>query len=169
MRQLFQEQLPLSGPGVEHRHVEEMARIDRILRQHPDMSERVLQDLAADVSADTGRAGMRADQVLRVAIVKQIGGFSYEELSFRLPDSRTYRQFCGYGCLEPTPSRSTLQRNIKRIREETWHALNRILLGHAKQVGVENGRKVRVDATVALSRTFIRPVIPRSCGTRSGF
>jgi transposase, IS5 family len=151
MRQLFREQLPSSGPGVEHRHAEELARIDRILWEHPDMSELVLQDLAADVSANTGRAGMQADQVLRVAIVKQLGGFSYEELSFRLPDSRTYRRFCGYGCLEPTPSRSTLQRNIKRIREETWHALNRILLGHAKQVGVENGRKVRVDATVVES------------------
>jgi hypothetical protein len=84
MRPLSREQLPLSGPGVEHRHAEALARIDRILWEHPHMSERVLQDLAADVSANTGRAGMRADSVLRVAIVKVLGGVSNAELSFRL-------------------------------------------------------------------------------------
>ena len=151
MRQLVQEQLPLSGPGIEHRHAVELEAIDRILRHHPGMTRLVLQDLERGISANAGREGMTAEQVLRVAIIKQLNGFSYEELSFRLPDSRTYRSFCGFGCLEPTPSRSTLQRNIKRIREETWEALNRIVLGHAEQAGVEDGRKVRVDATVVES------------------
>lgn len=151
MRQLFQEQLPLSGPGIEHPHAVELEAIDRIVRHHPGMTELVLQDLEQGVSAEAGRRGMTAEQVLRVAIIKQLGGFSYDELSFRLPDSRTYRAFCGFGWLESTPARSTLQRNIKRIREETWEALNRIVLGHAKEEGVEDGRKVRVDATVVES------------------
>jgi IS5 family transposase len=151
MRQLVQEQLSLSAPGIEHRHVAELEAIDRILRSQPDMPRLVLQDLEHGVSAKTGREGMTADQVLRVAIIKQLGGFSYEELSFRLPDSGTYRRFCGFGCLEPTPSRSTLQRNLKQIREETWEALNRVVLGYAERAGVEDGQKVRVDATVVES------------------
>lgn len=151
MRQLFQEQLPLSGPGIEHPHAVELEGIDRILRHHPGMTQLVLQDLEQGIATEAGREGMTAEQVLRVAIVKQLNGFSYDELSFRLPDSRTYRTFCGFGCLEPTPARSTLQRNIKRITEDTWHALNQIVLGHAKQEGVEDGRKVRVDATVVES------------------
>ena len=151
MRQLFQEQLPLSGPGIEHPHAVELGAIDRILRNHPGMTQRVLQDLEAGLATGGGRSGMTADQVLRVAIIKQLNSFTYEELSFRLPDSRTYRTFCGFGCLEVTPARSTLQRNIKAIREETWEALNRIVLGHAEQEGVEDGRRVRVDATVTAS------------------
>lgn len=151
MRRLFQEQLSLSGPGIDHPHAVELGVIDRILRVHPGMTRRVLQDLGEGSSKAAGREGMTADQVLRVAIVKQVNGFTYDELSFRLPDSRTYRAFCGFGDLEPTPSRSTLQRNIKRIGEETWEALNRIVLSHAKQEGVEDGRRVRVDATVVES------------------
>jgi IS5 family transposase len=81
--------------------------------------------------------------------------WSYDELSFHLADSWTYRAFCGFGCFDPTPSRSTLQRTIKRITEETWHAIHRIVLGYAKQRGVEDGRKVRIDATVC--ETLIHP------------
>lgn len=45
MRQLFQEQPSLIVPMVEHRHAEELAVIDQILRDHPAIIEWVLQDL----------------------------------------------------------------------------------------------------------------------------
>jgi transposase, IS5 family len=148
MRQLFQEQLPLTGPVVQHSHAEELQRIDRILKDNSGITELVLQDLQGGSSVGGGREGMSAEQVLRTAIIKQINTFSYEELSFRLADSWTYGRFCGFGCLEPVPARSTLQRNVKAVTAATWEAINHILLGYARQEKIEDGRKVRIDGTV---------------------
>jgi hypothetical protein len=46
------------------------------------------------------------------------------------------------------PCDSTLQANITAITAETWEAVNRMLLGFAAQRKVEQGRTVRLDATV---------------------
>jgi len=151
MRQLLHEQLPLAGPTVEHSHAQELEVIDRILSKNAGVVEWVLQDLERGVRPGRGRSGMTANQVLRVAIVKQLNGFTYDELVFRLADSWTYRTFCGFGCLRPIPGASTLQRNIKRITAETWEAINRALMRYAAREGVEKGRTVRVDATVTPS------------------
>lgn len=148
MRQLSREQLPLTGPVVRHRHAQELEGVDRILRDNGDTAELVLQDLEAGVVVGEGREGMTAEQVLRAAVLKQINTFTYDELSFHLADSWTYRTFCGWGPLDKTPGKSTLQRNIKRITAQTWEAINGTLLGYAAECGVENGRKVRIDATV---------------------
>jgi IS5 family transposase len=135
MRQLSQEQFTLSGPVVNHRHAQELEEVDRILRAKPDIAELVLQDLERHVRADEGREGMTAEQVLRAALLKQVNAL-------------TYRAVCGLGVFDPAPSRSTLQRNIKTIREQTWAAINRKVVGYAAERGVEKGRKVRIDATV---------------------
>jgi len=151
MRQLLQEQPSLMGPIVRHQHAEELATVDRILRKHPAIVELVWQDLSRGVRVGEGRRGLAAEQVLRTALLKQMHTWSYDELSFHLADSWTYRAFCGFGVFDDAPGRSTLQRSIKRITEETWQAINRIVLGYAKQEGVERGRKVRIDATVTES------------------
>jgi len=150
MRQLFQEQLPLAGPLVDHPHARDLLGIDRILEDHPGMLALVLQDLQRGGRLPaTGREGMTADQVLRAAVLKQLQRWTYDELSFHLADSMSYRAFCGMGALlGKGPSRGTLQRNIKRIQEDTWESINRVLLGAATRHGVEKGRKVRTDGTV---------------------
>jgi IS5 family transposase len=149
MRQLFQEQLPLSGPPVNHRHAQELEGVDRILRENPGITALVLQDLEGRAAlSGWGREGMTADQVLRAAVLKQLNTWTYDELSFHLADSWTYRTFCGIGVMDQAPSRATLQRNIKGITEETWGRVNRILVAYAAGRGVEDGRKVRTDATV---------------------
>ncbi len=149
MRQLFQEQLPLPGPSVSHPHARELDGMDQILRDNPDITALVMQDLEGRVRVPGwGRQGMTAEQVLRAALVKQLNTWTYDELSFHLADSWTYRTFCGIGVLDEAPSRATLQRNIKGITEETWQAINRIVLGYAAEHNVEDGRKVRTDGTV---------------------
>jgi IS5 family transposase len=89
-----------------------------------------------------------ATRVLRLVLVKQMNGFSYEELAFHVADSVTYRSFSGYGALEPTPSRSTIAENIKKVRPTTLEKINRRLVRYAVVLGIEKGRRVRVDATV---------------------
>jgi IS5 family transposase len=148
MRRLFAAQYALNAPVHEHRHVQELVEIDRILRDNPGMTEAVWQGLGEGAKLEEGREGMRADQILRAAVVKQLNTATYDELSFWLLDSQSYRWFVGLEWGEAAPSRATLQRNIKSITEETWEEIHRILVGYARKEGVEDGRKVRVDGTV---------------------
>jgi transposase, IS5 family len=143
------DQFSLGQPWIAHPHAKELEAISTILDANPGMAEAVAADLVRGVkNPATGSRGMSGDQVLRVLIVKQMKGFSYEELHFHVMDSATYRSFCRFGVMEEVPGRSTLAENVKKVRAETLEQINRLLLGHAKAAGVEKGRKVRIDATV---------------------
>lgn len=143
------DQFSLNQPWIAHPHARELQVISRVLDAHPGMAEAVAEDLVRGVkNPETGSRGMSGDQVLRVLILKQMKGYSYEELHFHLMDSATYRTFCRFGVMEEVPGRSTLAENVKKVRAETLEQVNRLLLGHAKAAGVEKGRKVRIDATV---------------------
>lgn len=126
-----------------------------VLDAIPEAAELVHAELArrGDKSIDTskGREGMTAEQVLRAFLVKQMNGFSYEELAFHLADSNTYRSFCRFGIDEKPPTKSRLQKNIKRVGAETWAEINRKLVLYAAVNGVETGRKVRTDCMVVES------------------
>jgi IS5 family transposase len=84
-------------------------------------------------------------------VVKQANGFSYEELAFHLADSQSYRAFCLIGFADKPPKKSTLQRNLKQVRAETLERINRALVANAQQQGIEDGRRLRSDATVVES------------------
>jgi transposase, IS5 family len=123
---------------------EELERISKVL----EVSQRILDVVYADLvglrKTDTGRTGMTAEQVLRCAILKQYRELTYDELAFRLGDSKSFRAFARLSRGQ-TPSTSTLQENIKTLSEETWEALNRALVGIAREQGIEKGRTVRMD------------------------
>lgn len=143
------DQLSLAQPWIEHPHARELEAISRILEEEAGMAERVGQDLVRGVkNPQTGRAGMSGDQVLRVLLIKQMNGFSYEELHFHLLDSASYRTFCRFGALEGVPSRAAVAQNVKKVRAQTLEEINRVLLKRAASEGVERGRTVRIDSTV---------------------
>lgn len=149
MRKRLHHQLPLVQPFITHEHASELEVISDILDSDPGIVDLVYGDLLRDVKqSDTGRCGMSAEQVLRALIIKQMNGFSYEELAFHLADSYSYRTFCRVGIAERILPKSTLQRNIKRIRAETLETINRRLVRYARGAGIERGRKVRIDCTV---------------------
>jgi len=152
MRHKIQQQLtlPPDHPGpVEHQHARELAAISDLLDAHPEIVDLVFADFPKGrKNPRTGRPGLTADQVLRALVLKQMHGFSYEELAFHLADSMTFRTFCRLGQCQPAPKRSTLQVNVKRVRACTLEKINRLLLHHARAAGVERGRKVRIDCTV---------------------
>ncbi len=138
MRKRLHHQLPLVQPFIAHEHARELEVISNILDSDAGIVDLVHADLVRDVKqTDTGRCGMSAEGVLRALIIKQMKGFSYEELAFHLADSCSYRTFCRLGIAERTLPRSTLQRNIKRIRAETLETINRRLLRYARGAGID--------------------------------
>jgi IS5 family transposase len=155
MRRIVPDQLPLVSAPVVHVHAHELRKMSAVLDAMPEAAALVHVDLThrggKPIDTTKGREGMTAEQVLRAFVVKQMNGFSYEELAFHLADSRTYRSFCRLGIDQKPLTKSTLQKNIKRVRAETWDAINRKLVVYAASNGVENGRKVRTDCTVVES------------------
>ena len=156
MRETIHHQRPLMQAPVKHFHADELEAISQILDSNPEITDLVFNNiLRKNVSSKTGSPGMSANQVLRALLVKQMNGFSYDELAFHLADSITYRRFCNLGAMDGNPSKSALQQNISRVTHETLEKINRIILRAAREKDVEKGRKVRIDCTV--TETNIHP------------
>jgi IS5 family transposase len=152
MRKKNQKQLPLMIRKIDHPHAVELEGISQILDDNPIINEWVLQDLARDVMrTDTGAEGMSAEQVVRAAIVKQMEGYSYDDLAFHLLDSVCYRRFCRIGIVDKGFQKSALCTNIKAISPDTWKAINRIFVAYGQDKEIEKGRQVRIDCTVVSS------------------
>ena len=153
MRKKNQKQLPLMEPASGHTQEIELDIISSIIDNTPTISDYALQDInkGKTIIKDTGAEGMSADQILRSALVKQLFGFSYVQLAFHIYDSRALRRFCRIGFADKGFKKSALNANIKCLSERTWQLINRDLVVHAKEEGIEKGRKVRMDCTVVES------------------
>ena len=128
----------------------ELAAMSAWLDRHVEVLEGVANDLGMASVKATGRGGMTVESVLRCALLKQHRQLSYEELAFHLLDSASFQSFARLS-VNFTPKKSTLQATISAIRDTTWEAINRYLLGDAKQARVESGKMVRIDSTVTES------------------
>jgi len=151
MRQALQKQLNLTPAWLPLEHARELAAIDRILDQHPEIAKLICQDLRADrVVGNKGAEGLSAEQILRALLIKQHNSFSYRELAFHLADSNSYRTFCRLS-LGQRPSKTVLAACIKAIRPETLEKIHGVVLGIALKKKIEDGACVRVDTTVVES------------------
>jgi len=147
-RTVDQQQKLVPIPGA-HPHAEEYRQISAVLDDNPEINELVHADLiAGGVDPTKGRDGMTAEQVVRATVVKQTEDFSYEDLAFHIQDSACFQSFCRIGIDAAGTTKKTLQNNIKKVRRETWEAINHILLDNARRRGIETGRKIRTDCTV---------------------
>jgi IS5 family transposase len=147
MRQKRDPQRNLLQLTARNKVARELEAISLVLDNNLGILDLVFRDLVKYQRADTGRGGMTAEQVLRCAILKQYRELTYEELAFHLEDSTAFRSFARLD-MGQYPCGSTLQDNIKTIAAETWEAVNRVLLEYAGPQKVEQGRTVRLDATV---------------------
>ena len=121
--------------------------MSKALDANPEIAVLVHADLVRGLSADMGNEGLSGEQVLRAAILYHSHGWSFETLAFELRYHAAYRWFCALDH-DLFPSKSTLHRDIRRIAPETWEQIHRILIGHAQELGVEDGKQVRSDCTV---------------------
>lgn len=155
MRENLLDQLPLTPATIDHVRATELAVMGSVLDSLPQAVALVHGDLcwrgSRRVDPAKGREGMAAEQVLRVGVLKQHTGLSYDALAFALADSNTYRAFCRLGFGRKPPTRSALQKNVKRVKPETWEAVDRMVVRAAHGLGIENGKRIRTDCTVVES------------------
>lgn len=151
MRRKTIKQLPFNKPAVDHPFAQELKMMDSILKKNPAVYDLAYKDLIRIIKSNAGADGMSAEQAVKIAILKQMTGLSYDKLAFHLIDSTTYRRFCHIGIGDKAFKKSALCKNVKRLSPETWEQINRILVEYAEKSGIEKGREVRIDCTVVSS------------------
>ncbi len=150
MRQKRNRQRSIFDVLGRHPGPKELEQMSLVLEANPEIEELVLTDLTRGKRTDTGRKGMTAEQVLRCAILKQLRELTYDDLEYYLTDSNSLRSF-GKLSQGQYPATSTLQKNIKSLREETWLAIHQFFISYADEELLEKGRKIRLDSTVVES------------------
>jgi IS5 family transposase len=147
MRESRNVQSSLVFEYVDHQHARELDEMGKLLRALPEcIWNNARRDLTGGRNTNRGRRGMSAEQVVRVMVVKQMTGASYEKMSHLLLDSRGYGTFCGLP-IGKSFSASALQDNVSRLSPSTLESLNRALMVVAKDEGIERGEKLRADTT----------------------
>jgi IS5 family transposase len=120
------------------------------LNQHPEILVLIATDLVDDSLTHVGRCGLSVESIFRCLLLKQQLRISYEQLSFHLSDSITYRTFTRLA-QDSTPSRSGLQSTIHRIKPETLETIHEMLSQNWLERGVLSMEKLRIDSTVVAS------------------
>jgi transposase, IS5 family len=140
--------------------VEELAAIDRLLDEVPEILDLVHGDLAHNVTTGPGRPGeATCEQILRAVILKQLRSLSYRQLAEEIDASPLYRKFTRfYG--KKIPHFNTLDTLIKGISDETMRQVNEAVVRLAIEKKIEDGKSVRHDTTVAQTD------IARPCDSR---
>lgn len=136
----------------EHESGQQLKAISAKLDEHPKILDLASEALIPPGTKSTGRCGLSVDSIVRAALLKQMMGLTYNDLSFYLADSHSYRSFSR---VENEPSSSSLQACISKLDDNTWEKINHLLLADAAQTGIEKGRMVRIDSTV--TETNIHP------------
>lgn len=127
----------------------ELALIDTILEQHPEL----LAIIAEDVVANNGekqfgrKDSPTVEQVMRGAIFKELKGLGYRGLEYAQADSRVCGVFIKLDERKPF-SFQVWQKYISQIKSENLHRLIVEINKLAISEGMEDLERVRTDTTV---------------------
>ena len=125
-----------------------LKRMSDFLDDQPKILERVGRDLQRGLKKpDTGRTAMTPSQVLRSLILMRVKNWDYRELSERIADGYTLRRFTGFNS-QRVPKHDAFNRAFNKLRPQTLQALNDLVLKAAVDLGLEDGKRLRVDTTV---------------------
>ena len=126
----------------------ELQAITDFLDEAEEMVEAVGADLRRGLkNANTGRKGLTPQQVLRSLILMRVKNWDYRELRERIADGLTLRRFTDFNA-QPVPKHDAFQRAFNRVTPQTLRLVNELLIRAAVAMGLEDGRKLRVDTTV---------------------
>jgi len=138
--------LELRNPGV---HLDPLLQsILAFLDDHATLVEQVRQDLVRGLkNPNTGRDGITAAQTLRSLILMRVKNWDYRELRERINDGHTLRTFTDFDS-HRVPQHDAFNRAFNRLTPATIEAINRAVVQAAVQLGLEDGKHLRVDTTV---------------------
>src|SRR5208282_258588 len=125
-----------------------MVQADRLLDDE-ELIERVFeaQGERHQHSATKGRAQTPAEMVLRLLLLKHVRNWSFDVLEREVRMNLCYRDFTRIG-MDKVPDAKTLARIAQALGGEVIAELHRRLVEIAREEGVIQGRKLRVDTTV---------------------
>ena len=133
-----------------------LQRVDAFLNQHSELIEHVRLDLERGLKKPaTGRNGIAPSQVLRSLALMRIKNWDYRELRDRINDGYTLRGFTQFDCL-PVPKHDAFNRAFNRLTPATLQSINQAVVQAAVALGVEDGKKLRVDTTVVETNIHYR-------------
>src|SRR6266508_6941581 len=138
--------LELSRLGV---HLDPILQgIDAFLDQHSALVEQVRLDLERGLKKPgTGRDGITSSQTLRSLTLMRVKNWDYRELRERINDGYTLRGFNNFDS-HPVPQHDAFNRAFNRLTPATLAAVNQLVVQTAVELGLEDGKKLRVDTTV---------------------
>jgi hypothetical protein len=130
--------------------------ISELLDQQHILVEQVRQDLERGLkNARTGRNGMAPSQVLRSLVLMRYKNWDYRELRERINDGFTLRSFTEFDS-QPVPKHDAFNRAFNRLTPETLRDINQRVIQAAVQLGLEDGKSLRVDTTVVETNIHFR-------------
>jgi IS5 family transposase len=122
--------------------------IGDFLQDHPQLVEQVRRDLQRGLKKPgTGRNGISPEQTLRSLALMRLENWDYRQLRERINDGITLRHFTQFHSLD-VPQHDAFNRAINRLTPETMQAINQVVIQAAVQLGLEDGKTLRVDTTV---------------------
>jgi transposase, IS5 family len=122
--------------------------IAAFLDQHSALVEQVRRDLERGLKKpNTGRCGITPSQTLRSLTLMRVKNWDYRELRERINDGYTLRGFTQFNA-QLVPKHDASNRAFNRLTPATLEAINQAVVQAAVQLGLEDGKKLRVDTTV---------------------
>jgi IS5 family transposase len=118
------------------------------LDDHDTLVEQVRQDLVRGLKKpNTGRDGITPSQALRSLILMRVKDWDYRELRERINDGYTLRGFTDFNS-HRVPKHDAFNRVFHRLTPATLQAINQVVIQAAVELGLEDGKRLRVDTTV---------------------
>jgi transposase, IS5 family len=122
--------------------------ISDFIDKHGHLIDKVRRDLDRCLkNPKTGRSGLTAQQVLRSLALQRVKNWNYRELRERITDGYTLRRFTRFYS-QLVPKHDAFNRAFNRLTPATLEVINELVVKSAVALGLENGKKLRVDTTV---------------------
>ena len=122
--------------------------ISDFIDQHGHLVDKVRRDLQRGLkNPNTGRDGLTAQQVLRSFVLQRVKNWKYRELRERINDGYTLRRFTRFYS-RLVSKHNAFNQAFNRLTPETLEVINDLVVNSAVDLGLENGKKLRVDTTV---------------------
>jgi transposase, IS5 family len=106
-------------------------------------------------SRTRGRLGIPAEIVLRMLLLKHIRDWSFDVVEREVRANLVYREFTRVGA-EKVPDAKTLGRQARALGPEVIEKIQERIVALARENGVIQGRRMRVDTTVVETNIHYR-------------